>query len=312
MLDSKKILISVCVPVYNRERYLKHCIESIFTQKIDSDTIEFLFFDDGSTDNSKEIINEVIKNNTNLNIRLISNTVNQGLWNARNTLYEQARGEYILCVDADDALAPNILNSLLYIVTDTNPDIIIFPYSEIDEHGNIIKEIDSKYSDIKSTDINKFPIDTYHFSICNKLVRTKLIQNLGTKVPKGVNCWEDLSITSRIYVLAKKIIVMHETGYYYRKHNSESYSSRDHKKILEEHLVCTDFISNWLKTNGIEQDYCDFLNHLKFAAKIKMLRGSSFEYKRWKTTYPESNKIIMTMPGVPLLFRIIFTLLSKI
>lgn len=312
MEDNNNILISICVPVYNREQYLNDCIDSIISQDIDSAIIEILFFDDASTDHSRDIIGRFINENPRLHVKLYTTPHNKGLWNARNTLYEHAQGKYLLCLDADDQLAPDILPTLQNIVTANNPDMIVYPYSEIDTDGKIIRTVNPAYKEIRAKDINRFPIDTYHFAIWNKLIRTDLIRNLDIKVPEGINCWEDLSVTARIYTMAQDIIVLSQPGYYYRKHDSEAYTAINHKKILEQHIACTDFIVNRFNANGLSNDYTPFLNHLKFATKIKMLRGDTFEFQRWKKSYPETNKFIMSMPGIPLYYRILFKILSML
>ncbi|MDE6715140.1 MAG: glycosyltransferase [Muribaculaceae bacterium] len=307
---NNNILISICIPVYNREQYLNDCIQSIVSQDIDSAILEILFFDDASTDHSREIIGSFIDNNPQLNVKLLSTPQNKGLWNARNVLYDSAQGKYILCLDADDKFAPGILAKLRDIAVDNHPDMVIFPYTVIDTNGGIKRTVNPGYTEISSMDINNFPIDTYHFAIWNKLIRTDLIRDLDIKVPQGINCWEDLSVTARIYTIARNIVVLPHVGYYYRKHDSEAYTSHNHKNILEQHISCTEFITGWFGTNGLVNDYTAFFNHLKFATKIKMLRGDTFELKRWKKSYPETDKYIMSMPGIPLYYRVLFKILS--
>lgn len=110
-------LVSVIVPVYNVERYIKECIDSILQQTYKS--IEVLIIDDGSPDNSAYIVNEIIKNDS--RIRLITKE-NGGVSSARNVGLDNANGEYVIFVDADDFLAKDAIKYLMWLVSKTEAD----------------------------------------------------------------------------------------------------------------------------------------------------------------------------------------------
>lgn len=301
-------IISICIPLYNRAEYIVECINSIFNENFCNDLFECLIMDDSSTDNSVDIVRTYINNNPDKNIILFELDKNKGLWNARNELYSLAHGEYIMCVDADDKLAPGIIETLLKKIDEDHADMYIYAYSEIDNTGNIIKSVYNANN--ASTDLNLMAIDTYNFAVWNKLMRRDILTSNNIRVPDNVNCWEDVSVTSRVYALAQKIDILDVVGYYYRKHNSDAYTTHDHKAILEEHIRCTDFLDSWFKQKGLYIKYLKFINDLKVTAKIKLLRGSNFEIKRWLNTYPESNSAIMSVPGISFKYRLIFKLLS--
>lgn len=102
--------LSIIVPVYKVEKYIRSCIESIFMQGLDDEEFEIIIINDGTPDNSMGVIEDII--NQHKNIKVI-NQENQGLSVARNKGIVAARGEYILMSDSDDLLIYNSLKPLL-------------------------------------------------------------------------------------------------------------------------------------------------------------------------------------------------------
>lgn len=113
--------ITVIIPVYNVERYLSECIESVLEQ--DYDNKEILIINDGSTDGSKEIIEKYKKNNT--CVRVVE-TENRGLSMARNLGMDLALGDFILFLDGDDYLLPNTLTKCIESIEKYKTDIVLF------------------------------------------------------------------------------------------------------------------------------------------------------------------------------------------
>lgn len=107
MLPTEKV--SVVVPLYNCGSFIHECLTSIINQ--DYDDIEILVINDSSTDNSLKIVQSIAKEH--FNVRIINSPVNQGLCKTRNTGIIEASGEYIVCVDADDVIAPYAINHLM-------------------------------------------------------------------------------------------------------------------------------------------------------------------------------------------------------
>ena len=124
-------LLSIIVPVYNVERYIRTCIDSIYQQGLQDDTFETIIINDGTQDNSMNVIQDIVS--THNNIRII-NQNNMGLSQARNRGLEIVEGEYILFVDSDDLLINNKLPSLLKYAITSKADLIIADYHTIDDN----------------------------------------------------------------------------------------------------------------------------------------------------------------------------------
>lgn len=114
--------LSIIVPVYNVEEYIRPCIESIFRQGLDDSDFEVIIVNDGTEDRSMEVIADIIVNHDNVTV---INQENQGLSAARNNGIAAAKGNYILMPDPDDLLIENSVPSLLKLALDTKADIVV-------------------------------------------------------------------------------------------------------------------------------------------------------------------------------------------
>ncbi len=120
-MNSNNIKVSVIVPVYNTEKYLNECLESIISQSLQE--IEVICIDDGSTDGSYSILGKFAKRNKKVNIL---KQKNQGQSSARNAGLKIAKGKYICFVDSDDMLMPNALEEMFYLSESRELDMLLF------------------------------------------------------------------------------------------------------------------------------------------------------------------------------------------
>ena len=128
----KKNKFSIIVPVYNVEKYIEKCLESILNQTYDN--FEIIVINDGSTDNSKKILDNY---KTNKKIKII-NQDNQGLSIARNNGLGAASGDYILFIDSDDYIEEELLSTLNKNIN--NEDLIRFQVQTVNENKEIIEK----------------------------------------------------------------------------------------------------------------------------------------------------------------------------
>lgn len=200
--------ISVIIPVYNVEKYLKKCVDSVLAQ--DFSDYEILLIDDGSTDSSGEICDEYAEKNANVTV---VHQENKGLGGARNTGISKAQGEYLLFVDSDDWIKGNMLSSLYTAAENANNDVVCFSMEFVDEQGNTT-DIKRPYGK-KPITLSDFPavfsLDPY---VCNKLFRRSLFNDNSVSFPLRV-WYEDLCTTPKILLCAKKIAFTDDVFYYY-------------------------------------------------------------------------------------------------
>lgn len=297
---SKEPKVSIIIPVYNVEKYIAKCATSLFEQTYSN--IEYIFVNDASTDSSLTILQTIINKYQIHNIQIINKEKNTGLSETRSLGSLLSSGEFINFCDSDDWLEPNAIEDMVETALTQNADIVVTPfYTNTFEKENILY-----FSSTDIADLNKIPINFQHFSLCNKLIKTSFIKDYQLYSVPGIDCWEDLSVISRLYALEPKVVLLNTPYYHYRKYEYKSLTSDSHERQLNDRLKYADFLSMWFKEKKLEYKYEQFLNHLKFTAKIKMLRTSPRQYKRWKTTYPDTNKHIMSYTDIPLHYRLLF------
>lgn len=136
--------LSIIVPVYNVEKYIRTCIESIYRQGLDENIFEVIIVNDGTKDNSMEMIADIVKAHSNISV---IEQENQGLSVARNNGIAAAKGEYIFMPDSDDLLIDNSLPFLLNKATETKADLIVADF--LMRNNEIIEyfKLDSKQKD---------------------------------------------------------------------------------------------------------------------------------------------------------------------
>ncbi|WP_322018790.1 glycosyltransferase [Clostridium butyricum] len=137
------MLISIIVPIYNMQKYLRKCLDTLIKQTYDK--LEIILVDDGSTDSSGVICDEyLLKDNR---IKVIHKE-NAGVSDARNVGIAIAKGEYIGFVDPDDYIELNMYEKLLYLIKNNDCDIAICGYVIEDENGNSVKNLDKEIKNI--------------------------------------------------------------------------------------------------------------------------------------------------------------------
>lgn len=236
-LEEKKIL-SVVVPVYNNEKYLRTCIESILRQKYTE--LEIILVDDGSTDGSGQICNEYALKDS--RIRVIQKN-NEGACYARRDGALAAKGEYITFVDSDDWIDADMYEVLYGLLLEHEADIVTsgFIRNEAEEirHDPLpegVYEGEKKESLCANMLFHKeHNIGGIIMSVCNKIYHRALLIPYMVKLPADIHLWEDLVYVYPPFIAAEKVVVTHKCFYHYRK-NMESTSNRfdplEYEKIV--------------------------------------------------------------------------------
>lgn len=212
------VKVSVIIPVYNCEKYIGECIESLINQTLKE--CEFIFVNDGSSDKSKEIIEGYAKGDN--RIKLI-NQKNSGVSVARNTGLENAVGEYIGFVDGDDYIDVDYYENLYNAAKSNLCEIVICDWkSEVNGVENKLnlpfernKVLNKRYIEDK---IYPFFIkeDSLN-SVCNKIFNNNLIKKNNIMFPVGVELGEDGFFNVVATTYADKVYYLDSSGYYYRE-----------------------------------------------------------------------------------------------
>ena len=237
-------LISIIVPTYNVEKYIRTCIESILAQTYRN--IEVIIVNDGSTDQSLAVISDLICSHHNIKV---INQKNQGVSVARNTGIDAATGKYIAFVDADDKIKPDFVSSLYQIADKTGADIVRGSFRDF--NGNIPKgwvpdfNVPTNYGTIV---LDQFLSSNISFVVWSSIYRLDFINSNHIRFTPGILFEEDADFTIRAYMLAKLVATSPEPNYAYRINRPGSILTTKTTKnaqimSLSEEKIISQFIS---------------------------------------------------------------------
>ncbi len=257
--------ISVIIPVYNVEKFLRECLDSLKNQTLQE--LEFICINDGSTDNSLRILNEYASKD---NRFIVISQINQGQGIARNKGIELAKGEYLSFVDPDDWIDLNTYEILYNKFSETGVDIIQFDYknhNEIGEYqGTREFQLDIKKVfnyQIKNNDIyNWHNIPETEKQLCNmslciwdKAYKTNFIKRNNIKLAPNKHA-EDSIFSIGANLLADRILYLNKPLYHYRtrsgsavnKVSDSNFSIFDNVALLKEFLISNHFYTEYEKS----------------------------------------------------------------
>ena len=214
--------ISVVVPVYNVEKYVETCIQSILDQTYTD--FELILVDDGATDTSGTICDNFAAKDNRI---IVIHKKNGGLSDARNTGIQQASGKYLIFVDSDDFIEKNTLQDTFLLAEQHQADVVVFGYyaDVLNKNGAIQSHKNSGKDNILADPISiakqvvflkrNFVFD----SSCNKLYLTDVIKKNNIWMPKG-EIFEDTAFNTALLPHINKMIITSNCYYHYMQRNA--------------------------------------------------------------------------------------------
>ncbi|WP_181884504.1 glycosyltransferase family 2 protein [Neobacillus piezotolerans] len=272
--------VSIIIPVFNVEKYLKKCIDSVIKQSYKE--IEIILVNDGSTDASGEICDEYALKDRRI---IVIHKKNEGVSSARNTGLEISSGQYIMFIDSDDYIDLKMVEILLSSILKDNSDLVMCGYIIV-SYGKFTK-IECKEKLLKNKQlICEYIAENYLpgcvNSPCNKLYKRNLITHY---FEENQFLGEDLLFNLDYLKSSNTMSCIDECLYYYRRENYESLSLRFQEDLLmttqqlHSRLIC------FLKESANKEINYDAINIYLFKTTISYLVGlvnisqNSFEYK---------------------------------
>lgn len=214
---------SVIVTIYNKEKYLHRCLNSILSQKYEN--FELILVDDGSNDASPCICDEYAQRDD--RVRVIHRE-NGGIVKARKTGISAARGEYVVNVDADDSICEDFLDRIDEIISRTDPDVIAFGCTRKTKNGDF--RIDNRYAEgyyegislekikenlifDKNTSVRA--LSSILYGICLKAAKRALLKIFQLEVPDDIRLGDDLAVSAPMIAACNSLYIMKYYGYEY-------------------------------------------------------------------------------------------------
>ena len=266
--------VSVIVPVYNVEEYLAPCLDSLVKQTLQD--IEIIVVNDGSPDNSQEIIDRYVKKYPNLVKAMIKE--NGGQASARNMALEIAKGEYINFVDSDDWVRIDMYENMYKKAKEEDADIVVCNTTDYYEDYAVYHKPAEFTNKLKQTP-----------SPCNKLFKRSFIGDL--RFPEGKMWYEDFTFVTELLMMTDKIARC-ENDYYQCNCREESTMSNNNSPKNLDMIKALDLIIKFAKDNNLYDRYkedIDFMiiDHILITTINRVA----------KQTHPEKERVIEELRG---------------
>ncbi|WP_303821621.1 glycosyltransferase family 2 protein [Apibacter mensalis] len=315
--------VSVIVPVYNVEPYLRKCLDSLINQTCKE--IEIIIINDGSTDNSQLIIDEYALKYDNIKT-IVQN--NKGLSEARNTGIKHSSGEFLAFVDSDDWIEKDMLHEMINLAKKHSADIVLCSLQNINDQGKIIKKLPELHQLPERIDL------TQDFTIfgemscfaCNKIFKRELFNDIS--FPKNMH-FEDVATIPRLFLKARTVAKSNQYFYQYlvrtgsitRNYSIKGINMFDAIEIVKHDFFKSIYFKNlhdWHKFTIFQGFYCflayyayvnDYSSRKKMFSKLKETLKSEHISKKQICTYNRFGKNYLSTLNLK---KIIFYVLQLI
>ncbi len=304
--------VSVIVPIYNVEKYLKQCIDSLLNQTLKD--IEIVLIDDGTKDNSDKIADEYKSKFDNVKV---IHQENGGLGPARNTGIQNATGEYLTFVDGDDWVQPDMYEKLYEVAKKNNCDIVVSGHCDYKNGVPVVTKIHplsgktfSSKEEIKKIRKNLFghypgdkEVEAFPMSVCMSLYKRDIINKFHLRFKKILS--EDTMFNIAAYNCAKTISFVSYTDYCYRKEEqasiTQSLSSNKQIQFKEFLITLRDLAAREddpeceIRAKRMAIDYCRL-----YVGIVEGTNLTKKEKKKYISEFVEDNELIQCWKGYPI------------
>ena len=270
----EKPLVSIIVPVYNVEKYLSECIDSILSQTYEN--IEIILIDDGSTDKSAQICDEYTAKDKRA---AVVHKTNEGVSAARNDGLKAANGQLIMFVDSDDWIDSETCGTAVNAMQESGADVVMWTYISENNGNQSRKIIFGSDTIFEGTDVTEklhrrlFGLTGEELanpeladSLCpvwGKLYKKELILNNDISFVdlSEIGTYEDGLFNIEVFSQVEKAVYLNKCLYHYRKENTSSVTSGYRKDLFEKWQHLFDLMQEYIAENNLPSDYQAALNN---------------------------------------------------
>jgi len=285
---NEKNLVSIIIPVYNAEAYIEACVQSVVEQTYDN--FELLLIDDGSSDDSPAICDRLAASDSRIKVH---HQDNRGVSVARNAGKKYSEGQYLLFVDADDTMQPDMLQRMVKRIETAQAQIAVCGINIVSEAGQVLfsRSVDEKEYSAEEA-LRSFLLgQVFENGVWNKLFRKDLIENVDFVAGRRMN--EDIFFIYEAFCNVEKVATCGAVGYnYYERKGSASHSTFSDR-----------WFDNSYFAHKIYELTIDRFPQLEQAAKSYLLRSqyhllrlmySSGVEEQYKEEYQEIRNVLKT------------------
>ena len=279
------IKLSIIIPVYNVEKYIEKCINSLINQTLKE--LEFIFVNDGTPDNSVDIIKKYQK--IDKRIKLLEKN-NGGQASARNLGLKHAKGEYIAFLDSDDYVSENMYQTLYNRAKKDNLDIVLCNYflvykDKIEKNiNNITKEKEKKITPEEYITLSPSP--------WNKIIKREYLEKQNFIFPEGI-IYEDFASIPLLGLNNPEIVYLNTCLHYYVQSEASTMRNKEYKKKYEDIFQAV----KYLYTNMIDKGYNQELEYLLTYHYLYLGSLNFYKYKKYKNINKIANDMKQYFPN---------------
>jgi len=305
-------IVSVIIPVYNAEKTLYKSIDSLINQSYPH--LELIFINDCSQDNTLNILyqykKKITDNSKGFVMKIISHEENKGVAAARNTGLQNATGELIYYVDADDFIDERAIELLVKKQQEKDADIVGCSwYLSFNQNKRRMNQppFNSSLEAIQQMLNGKMRWNLWLF-----MVKRSLYEDYNIRFIPGMNMGEDLMVIMKLFVHAKKVAFVNDALYHYGQSNEDSLTKTYSEKHRREATANLYEVEEYLHKSSFFKSIGDGISFLKLNIKLPLLISDKKEnYECWINWFPEANKFIMKNKDLSLRTRVLQWLALK-
>lgn len=299
----KDLKLSIIIPVYNAANTLNDCLLALKGQKYTN--VEYIFINDCSTDNSLDIINKFAfdMRSQGVEVKVISHSVNGGVAKARNTGLDNATGDYIYYIDADDYIDDDALESMVRIVEEYDLDILGVEWNLCFSRNE--RYMQQAFFSTPNQAITNLMCGVMRWNLWLYLVKRSLYEDNKIRFIPGANMGEDMQVMIKLFMNSKNVKLINKPYYHYRHINPDAVSNSMSEKNIKEVTVNVNALEEYaIDVNNFEVQ--KLMPLLKLNIKLPLLISNNKEnYKIWYNWFNESNSCVMDNKLLPLRTRLI-------
>ena len=284
----KFMKVSILVPVYNVEKYFARCLETLFSQTYSD--IEYVFVNDCTPDKSMYVLQETLEKYPSRanSVKIIENKQNLGIAIVRNTLLENATGEYVLFVDSDDWIEVDAIEKFVDKALQSNADIVGCDYFEEYHDRQVLFK--QSYPSHHVEAMKAMTLLRIKGVLWKLFMRRELIVHNNIYFVPEVQFGEDYIFCCKLFFYAKSFSCVDEALYHYAQYNPNNYCSTDSGLRIESFSRAITIVETFYREKGVYDILEKELLQRKFLSKSSyVLDAKKRDIKKWASYFPESN-----------------------
>ena len=280
--------VSVLIPVYNVERVFARCLDAVFSQTYGD--IDYVFVNDCTPDNSMAALARKCEQYPHraASVRIITNSTNQGIAQVRNTLLDNAQGDYVLFVDSDDWIEPDMVELLVGEAVAKNADVVGCDYYEDRPGGSAIVAQD--YPREHTEAMKAMTLLKIKGVLWKLLVRRSVLVECQLRFARDIDFGEDYIFCCKLFYYARSFASVKKALYHYVQYDSNNYCSMDIDKRIDSFAKAIAEVERFYRQYGVYDSLEKELTIRKFLNKSQyVLDKKSRNIRKWCRLFPESN-----------------------